>query len=216
VWSRRLLAGCGPLRAGEALGLELQHISSDFRTLSIVQKAKRGLLQPYLKTRNGEREVDLCTSLANMLRDFVGTRTLGLLFQTSTGHQLLQSNTLQDSLHPILKKLKHEKGGFNIFRRYRITQVQKSGCPAALRHFWSGHAAGHVSEPRNFSKSGTSVWNGPNGLVPDSIYPPQLANLANFTFYQGLRKSNQFRRLVVDEKGFEPSASSLRTRQNLR
>jgi integrase len=141
-----LLAGCGPLRAGEALGLELQHISSDFRTLSIVQKAKRGLLQPYLKTRNGEREVDLCTSLANMLRDFVGTRTSGLLFHTSTGNQLLQSNTLQDSLHPILKKLKHEKGGFNIFRRYRITQVQKSGCPAALRHFWSGHAAGHVSE----------------------------------------------------------------------
>jgi hypothetical protein len=44
-----LLAGCGPLRAGEALGLELRHISSDFRTLSIVQKAKRGLLQPYLK-----------------------------------------------------------------------------------------------------------------------------------------------------------------------
>jgi hypothetical protein len=55
------------------------------------------------------------------------------------------------------------------------------------------------------------VWIGPIGLVPDSIYPPQLANLANFTLYQGLRKTNQFRKLVVDEKGFEPSAPSLRT-----
>src|SRR5271166_1976267 len=73
-------------------------------------------------------------------------RTWGLLFQTSTGHQLLQANTLQDSRHPILVKLRHEKGGFNISRRYRITQVQKSGCPAVLRHFWSGHAAGHVAE----------------------------------------------------------------------
>ncbi len=53
-----LLAGCGPLRAGEALGLEIdKHISEDFRTLYIVQKAKRGEIQPYLKTKNGTREV---------------------------------------------------------------------------------------------------------------------------------------------------------------
>jgi len=50
-----------------------------------------------------------------MLKEFVGDRTDGLLFQTSTGAQLLQSNTLQDSLHPILKSIKHTKGGFNIF-----------------------------------------------------------------------------------------------------
>jgi len=37
-----LLAGCGPLRAGEALGLEVgKHISPDFRTLYIQQKATR-------------------------------------------------------------------------------------------------------------------------------------------------------------------------------
>jgi hypothetical protein len=142
-----LLAGCGPMRAGEALGLEIdKHISEDFRSLTINQKAKRGIIQPYLKTKSGVRVVDLCPSLAAMLRDFVGTRTSGLLFQTSTGAQLLQSNTLQDSLHPILNKMEHEKGGFNIFRRFRITQVQKSECPEALRHFWSGHASRHVSE----------------------------------------------------------------------
>ena len=142
-----LLAGCGPMRAGEALGLEIdKHISSDFRTFRIVQKAKRGIIQSHLKTQAGEREVDLCTPLANMLRDFVGTRKSGLLFCTSTGKQLLQANTLQDSLHPILKTLNHVKGGFNIFRRFRITQLRKSDCPDALRHFWSGHAAGHVSE----------------------------------------------------------------------
>jgi hypothetical protein len=142
-----LLAGCGPLRVGEALGLELgKHFSPDFRTLYIRQKAKRGIIQPHLKTKAGEREVDLCSALAKMLRDFVGDRKEGLLFQTSTGGQLLQANTLQDSLHPILAALEHAKGGFNIFRRFRITHLQKTGCPEALRHFWSGHAPSHVSE----------------------------------------------------------------------
>jgi integrase len=54
-----LLAGCGPLRAWEALGLAIEHISADFRTLSIVQKAKRGVIQPFLKTKAGTREIDL-------------------------------------------------------------------------------------------------------------------------------------------------------------
>jgi hypothetical protein len=101
-----LLAGCGPLRVGEALGLEIgKHISEDCRTVYIRQKAKRGEIQSYIKTPNGERDVDLCTTLAAMLKDFIGTRTSGVLFCTSTGAQPLQSNTLQDSLHPILKKL---------------------------------------------------------------------------------------------------------------
>ena len=142
-----LLAGSGPLRVGEALGLEIdKHIFPDCRTLHIIQKAKRGDIQQYLKTKHGKRYVDLCTPLAAMLRDFIGTRTSGLLFQTSTGAQLLQSNTLQDSLHPILKSMKHVQGGFNIFRRYRLSYIDKSDCPEALRHFWSGHAPRHVSE----------------------------------------------------------------------
>jgi hypothetical protein len=142
-----LLAGCGPLRAGEALGLEIdKHISDDYRTLSIEQKAKRGEIQPYLKTKNGAREVDLCSALAAMLKEFIGARTSGLLFRTSSGAQLLQTNTLRDSLHPVLKKLQHEIGGFNIFRRYRMTHLEKSDCPEALKHLWSGHAPRHVSE----------------------------------------------------------------------
>ena len=152
-----LLAGCGPMRAGEALGLEIgKHISSDCRTLYIRQKAKRGILQPYTKTRSGTelkvdgecigRDVDLCSSLARILKEFIGTRTSGLLFSMPSGTQVLQRSVLKTSLHPILKKLDHEKGGFNIFRRFRITAVQTAECPKPLQHFWSGHAQTHVSE----------------------------------------------------------------------
>jgi hypothetical protein len=69
-----------------------------------------------------------------------------LLFRTSSGRQILQTDILRDSLHPILKKLEHVKGGFNVFRRFRITELKKSDCSDALQHFWSGHAHTHVSE----------------------------------------------------------------------
>jgi hypothetical protein len=142
-----LLAGCGPLRAGEALGLEIgKHISEDYRTLYVRQKAKRGVIQPYLKTQNGERDVDLSISLAQMLKDHTGNRTSGLLFCTDTGEQLSQRDILKYSLHPILKNLGHVQGGLNIFRRFRITELKKAECPPALEHFWSGHAQTHVSE----------------------------------------------------------------------
>ena len=102
--------------------------------------------QPYMKTQNGERDVDLCTSLTAMLKEFIGARTSGLLFCTSSGRQILQTDILRDSLHLILKKLEHVEGGFNIFRRFRITELETAEVPAALQHTWSGHAKSHVSE----------------------------------------------------------------------
>jgi hypothetical protein len=81
-----LLAGCGPPLAGEALGLEIgKHVSQDCRTLYIRQKAKRPIIQPWTKTQCGTqvqcdgeaigKDVDLCTELAGMLRNFIGSRT---------------------------------------------------------------------------------------------------------------------------------------------
>jgi hypothetical protein len=61
-------------------------------------------------------------SFADLLREYVGERHSDLLFHSSTGAQLLQSNVLSDSLHPIL--LAHERGGFNIFRRFRLTHLK--------------------------------------------------------------------------------------------
>lgn len=81
-----------------------------------------------------------------MLRDYVGARRTGFLFHSSSGAQLLQSNALSDSLHPILDYIAHDRGGFNIFRRFRLTHLEKSDCPDALKHFWSGHAPKHISE----------------------------------------------------------------------
>jgi len=104
------------------------------------------VIQNFLKTQNGERDVDLCSELSALLREYVGNRTAGLVFCDADGDQISQRDILKYSLHPILKKLGHVRGGLNIFRRFRITELQKADCPPALEHFWSGHAQTHVSE----------------------------------------------------------------------
>jgi integrase len=133
-----LLAGSG-LRIGEALGLELQHISEDFRTIYVRQSIWDGKKQDP-KTLAAIRDVDLCSALADLLRDFVGERGTGLLFANAKGRPLAQSNVLRRSLHPLLKELKTERAGFHSFRRFRTTQVRKNRTPEDLLRFWIGHA----------------------------------------------------------------------------
>lgn len=50
-----------------------------------------------------------------------------------------QRNLLRDSLHPILKTMKHELCGFHAFRRYRVTYLRKRKTPEDLLRFWIGH-----------------------------------------------------------------------------
>src|SRR5437588_9846483 len=92
----------GAMRAGEALGLDIRSIHEDFRTLEIVQKAKRGELQDHMKTKNADsrhgRVVDLSEPLAAMLREFVGGRTSGLVVCKPAGSQLMQRETLRHRL----------------------------------------------------------------------------------------------------------------------
>lgn len=134
-----LLAGTG-LRAGEALGLEIdKHISEDYRTLRIRQKVRRARLEHFLKTDAGRRDVDVSSSLAGMLKDYVGERTSGWLFANKAGRCLSQTNLLRRGLHTVLSKLRQPKAGFHAFRRYRLTWLRKNRVHADLERFWMGH-----------------------------------------------------------------------------
>jgi integrase len=142
-----VLLGATGMRIGEALGLEIEkHISSDFSTLHIRQKVWRGQIQPFLKSENGIRDVDLPTSIAAMLKEFVGDRTSGLLFCSKNGLPLLQSNLLRLSLHPLLKELNQPKMGAHAFRRFRTTWLRKQHAPEDLLRFWLGHANKSVTD----------------------------------------------------------------------
>jgi integrase len=134
-----LLAATG-LRIGEAFGLQLEHISSDFRTLHIRQSVWAGSVQKP-KTASAIRDVDLCPILAAVLKDFVAEREEGFIFRNELGKPLAQSNVLRRSLHPVLVSLGVAKAGFHSFRRFRATHLSKSRIPDSLMKFWMRYAA---------------------------------------------------------------------------
>jgi integrase len=134
-----LFAASG-LRAGELFGLEVRHF--DDHTITVAQSVWEGRVQTP-KTVNALRQVDLHSTVAAILRDFIGNRKEGFLFRTRTGTAFLQSNFLRSSLYPILEELKIEKQGFqgfHGFRRFRVTHLESNCVPPALLRYWTGHA----------------------------------------------------------------------------
>ena len=99
----------------------------------------RGEIHDYLKTENGEREIDLPEDVANLLVEFIGNRTSGLLFKTRYGKQWSQSNILRRHLHPALEEVGFQKAGAHSFRRYRNTFLRNlTDCSESVRGFRLG------------------------------------------------------------------------------
>ena len=73
-----LLAGTG-LRVGEAFGLEVKHLSADCRTITVEQSCWQKTIQTP-KTKSAYRQIDVCTELAKLLKQFIGDRKSGLIF----------------------------------------------------------------------------------------------------------------------------------------
>jgi integrase len=131
-----LLSASG-VRIGELLGLEVKHFNGN--TITIAQSVWEGRVQTP-KTVNAFRQVDLYSVVANMVRNLIGHRKEGFIFQTRNGTALRQSNLLRSFLHPLLKELGIEKQGFHGFRRFRVTHLESSYVPPALVKYWTGHA----------------------------------------------------------------------------
>ena len=139
-----LLAGTG-FRIGEALGLEIRHISADWKTITVEQSCWAGQIQSP-ETRNAYRQVDLCSALADLLKAFIGERRSGLVFANRAGKPLSQTNVVRRSLHPILKELGVNQTGFHAMRRFRTTWLRKQRAPEDLIRYWLGHAKSSVTD----------------------------------------------------------------------
>lgn len=149
-----ILCGASGLRIGEALGIRIEKILDGGTRIIIDEKAWRGEIHDYLKTENGEREIDLPENVAKLLVEFIGNRKSGLLFRTRNGKQLSQSNILRRHLHPALEEIGFEKAGNHAFRRYRDTFLKNhTNCPEGVLHFWLGWGtegmSGHYDQIKN-------------------------------------------------------------------
>ena len=150
-----ILAGATGMRIGEALGLEIdKHFSNDLLTITINQKVRHCKVEPRVKTASAKRQVDLHSSIAELLRNFVGERTTGFLFQSRNGVPLSSSNIIRRHLHPALKELGYvnpctgtHKAGNHAFRRFRSTYLRnETSCPKGLRDYWLGHTGDSMDD----------------------------------------------------------------------
>ena len=142
-----LLAGTG-IRISEALGLEVgKHVTADCSIVYIrQQRSKKGHgIETYLKSDSAIRDVDLAPALAALVKEYIGARTNGFLFETSGGLPMSPRNITRDSLHPILKEMGRESAGFHTFRRFRESILQMSEARTLLIDYWMGHANGEMS-----------------------------------------------------------------------
>lgn len=149
-----ILCGASGLRIGEALGIRVEKILDGGTRIIIDENAWHGEIHDYLKTENGEREIDLPENVAKLLVEFIGDRKSGLLFRTRNGKQLSQSNILRRHLHPALEEVGFEKSGNHAFRRFRDTFLRnRTNCPEGVLHFWLGWGnegmSGHYDQIKN-------------------------------------------------------------------
>jgi hypothetical protein len=80
-----ILCAAAGLRFGEALGLDISNISPDRSTPTVKQKAWKGVIHDYLKGgqangRDKRRLIDLHSSVAALLREYIRSRESGLVF----------------------------------------------------------------------------------------------------------------------------------------
>ena len=139
-----LLAGTG-LRVGEAFGLEVRHLSSDCRTITVEQSCWQKSIQTP-KTKSAYSQIDVCAELARLIKQFIGDRKSGLIFANGAGGPLSQTNVIRRSLHPILEELGVGKTGFHAMRRFRTTWLRKQRTPEDLIRFWLGHAKSSMTD----------------------------------------------------------------------
>jgi len=141
-------------RHHQAAGIRIEKILDGGTRIIIDEKAWHGEIHDYLKTENGEREIDPPSNVAKLLVDFICDRKSGLLFRSRSGKQLHQSNILRRHLHPALAAVGFEKAGNHAFRRFRDTFLRNhTNCPESILNFWLGWGAermsGHYDQIKN-------------------------------------------------------------------
>jgi integrase len=92
-----------------------------------------------VKTKRGYRVVHIEAVLAEMLRQHLGGRTSGRVFQTRNGTPFSKDN-VRRKLHSVLNDLNLKRGGLHAFRHGRVSFLRKSGVADKIVQDWIGHS----------------------------------------------------------------------------
>lgn len=134
------LAGFSGLRFGELCGLHVEDVDFARGLLHVRRSVWRGI-EVSTKTKRGYRDVWIDSTTVEMLRQHLGSRTAGRIFQTRNGTPLNSKSVLNEVLYPICDKLSIKRGGVHAFRHGRISHLQASGVPSDFTKSQVGHSS---------------------------------------------------------------------------
>ncbi len=132
------MAGTG-LRCGEVFGLHFEDLDLSSCRIHVRRSVWRGQ-EVTVKTKSGNRTVDIEPALAEILRQHLNGRRSGRVFQTQNGTPFSKDN-VRRKLLSILVKLGLKRGGLHAFRHGRVSVLQENGVPGDLVREWIGHSS---------------------------------------------------------------------------
>ena len=131
------MAGTG-LRCGEVFGLHVEDLDLASCCISVRRSVWHGQ-EVTVKTKSGNRTVNIEPALAEMLRQHLGGRASGRVFETRNGTPFSKDHVRQ-KLMAVLHKLGLKPGGLHAFRHGRVSVLQENGVPGDLVKEWIGHS----------------------------------------------------------------------------
>jgi integrase len=134
------LASSSGLRAGELFGLHVEDLDLNGGKIRVRRSVWRGQ-EVTPKTRKGYRDVFIDSATVQMLRNHLGSRTAGRVFETRNGTPLETHNAVRQVLKPICKRLGIAAGGMHAFRHGRVSHLQQNGVPPDFTKSQVGHSS---------------------------------------------------------------------------
>jgi integrase len=132
------MAGTG-LRCGEVFGLHVEDLDLSSHHICVRRSVWRGQ-EVTVKTKSGNRTVNIEPALAETLRVHLNGRTSGRVFQTRNGTPF-SKDSVRRKLVSVLDKLGLKPGGLHAFRHGRVSVLLEKGVPGDLVKEWIGHSS---------------------------------------------------------------------------
>jgi len=127
------------LRCGEVFGLHVEDLDLASCRIHVRRSVWRGQ-EVTVKSKSGNRTVNIEPALAEILRQHLGARKAGRVFQTKNGTPFSKDN-VRRKLVSVLDKLGLKRGGLHAFRHGRVSVLQENGVPGDLVKEWIGHSS---------------------------------------------------------------------------
>jgi len=135
----RLAAETGA-RAGELYALTVDDLLFEHNVVRINKSMYRQKVGSP-KTKNAIRWVNVKPYMMEMLKNNLNGRIEGLVFRSKRKTALVNCTVLNKHLHPLLRKLRLERGGMHGFRHHRVSTLVMAGTPMAVIKKWIGHGS---------------------------------------------------------------------------